>query len=177
MFSVTEKIRQFACRHYIVVSLPYREARQLFEAKTYSAATNEGQQREGVPFHVKSIRNDIKNGKFTPVTITVAIAVPNNPEIKFDNEFTLNIAEGQKLPLLDGGHRFAALEELRLDASLQESVDSYDITAIVVLDGSPKLDFVNLQKGRPVDKAHLHSLSVQEKLVKHRDRDAIAFAY
>jgi hypothetical protein len=169
-------------REYIVVTVPYREARALFKSEPYSAATGKGEQRGILPGHVRKIRKAMEAGDFTPASVTVGLRPHHRGTLTYQAEDGVRVAvltleEGDTLPLTDGGHRFEALEQIRRAAeeALQagaegeareqarrrlERVDAQPITVMLLLDGDPQNDFINLQKGKAVDAAHMFSLKV-----------------
>jgi hypothetical protein len=133
--------------------------------------------------HVKVIRKEIEDGNFTPTSVSVGVrefkqeGTPH-PEIHQElGRVAVTVPDGATLPLLDGGHRFQALELLYQQEAYRENIGKSDIVAILLLDGNTKKDFLNLQKGRPVDKSHIHSLSVKAKLLAAKDANVLTFAY
>lgn len=188
MFTINSKVEQFGIgdkkRKYVVITTDFENAKKLFSAERYRCDTGTGEQRELVMSHVKAIRKEIEDGNFTPTSVTAGFRKPEQgspgPSIveKYGKDnVEILIVDGQTLPLLDGGHRFHALELLYAYPAYKEDIGKSAITALVMLDGSTKKDFLNLQKGRPVDKSHIHSLSIQEKLLKGKDVEAMTVAY
>jgi hypothetical protein len=181
MKTISGKVEEFGLqgkkRKYLVVSLPFKEAKDIFSAERYRAGTGAGEQRELVMTHVKSIRKEIEDGNFTPTSVSVGVR--ENVEVvnKENGQAEVTICDGVTLPLLDGGHRFAALDLLYTKDEHKEDIGNSTVTALVMLDGNTKKDFLNLQKGRPVDKSHIHSLSIEEKLVSSKDVEVLTLAY
>jgi hypothetical protein len=56
------------------------------------------------------------------------------------------------------------VEEFEKDKKLYEMVMGLPIELIIFLDGSPRRDFINLQKGRTVDSSHMQSIRIVEGL-------------
>jgi hypothetical protein len=168
-------------REFAIVTMPFSTAKELFSAERYRADTGNGEQRDLVMSHVKVIRKEIEDGNYTPTTVTVGVRQQGSPatEIEKNSDGTINVllSGGKKLPLLDGGHRFEAFCNLWEQEAFKEEIGNSDVTAVILLDGNTKKDFLNLQKGRPVDKSHLHSLSVQEKLLAAKDANILTLAY
>jgi hypothetical protein len=169
-------------REYIVVTEPYGRARTLFKSDPYSAATGKGEQRAVVESHARKLRREMEAGKFTVSTYTVGLRPWHAKALTYQGEgasrhAVLVVEEQDSLPMLDGGHRFDAIRQIREEAekSLKkaaegeekekarrrlERVDALPITTTVLLDGDPQTDFLNLQKGKAVDAAHMFSLKV-----------------
>lgn len=183
MFTVNGKVEEFGInerkRRYLVVTVDFNTAKQIFSADRYRAETGVGEQRELVTSHVKTLRKEIEDGNFTPTSISIGLrSQQEGVTLVEENGFaTLTLADGATLPLLDGGHRHSALEFLFEQEAYKEEIGKSSVTALVLLDGNTKKDFLNLQKGRPVDKSHIHSLSVQEKLLKQQDAEMLTIAY
>ncbi len=186
MFTINSKVEQFGIgdkkRKYVVITTDFENAKKLFSAERYRCDSGAGEQRELVMAHVKTIRKEIEDGNFTPTSVTVGLRKNEQGSSGLslsekDGSLELSVAPGVTLPLLDGGHRFSAMELLYENALYKDDIGKSAITALVMLDGSTKKDFLNLQKGRPVDKSHIHSLSIQEKLLKGKDVAAVTLAY
>jgi hypothetical protein len=148
-------------RKYMVVTLPFKQAREILKARYFSVDSGEGEQRGAVASHVSNIRKDMENDKFSPTPAAAGLtdASLQGMQLK-DNIATVVVTE--PLPLLDGGQRFGALEAL-LEKDKQEVLD-LPITFSLYLDTRNKENFLNAQKGRPVDKAHMLSLQVGASL-------------
>lgn len=185
MFTINSKVEQFGIgdkkRKYVVITTDFENAKKLFSAERYRCDTGAGEQRELVMAHVKTIRKEIEDGNFTPTSVTAGLKSEQGRVVPGENgipeTFQLDVPDNATLSLLDGGHRFHALELLYAYPAYKEDIGKSAITALVMLDGSTKKDFLNLQKGRPVDKSHIHSLSIQEKLLKGKDVEAMTVAY
>lgn len=185
MFTVKNKIEKFglanAERKYLVVTVDFNTARKIFSPDRYRAETGSGEQRELVTTHVKTLRREMEEGNYTPTPVSVGLRSEQEGVtlVQEDNgdAATLTLQDGSTLPLLDGGHRFSAMEWLWGQDAFKEAIGNSSVTALVLLDGNTKKDFLNLQKGRPVDKSHIHSLSIQEKLINKKDVDVLTLAY
>lgn len=183
MMEVVREINKFGVnqpkREYIVVTLPFSEARKYFSTEIYQADTGFGEQRELIESHVKSIKQEIIDDNFTPTSVTVGLRDLQclSYEPQEQNIVSLKLSEDTTLPLLDGGHRFFALEVLYKDEKYRKDIGDSAITALIMLNGNTKKDFLNLQKGRPVDKSHIYSLSIQENLVKSEESATLTLAY
>ncbi|MFQ3675272.1 MAG: DNA sulfur modification protein DndB [Endomicrobiia bacterium] len=146
-------------RKYTFCSLPYSLARRIFKCEIFRFSTGDGNQRRQHQEHVQLLRDEILNGNFTPVAISASIN--SNITYTVENDIvSIVIPDGCYISLLDGGHRFAALEAL-IDLMDEDSINqiaNFNIIAIIYLNGDLKKDFCNLQKGLRVDRTHLLSL-------------------
>ena len=169
-------------RHYIVVTTTYAEAKKYFSSEKYSIDTGTGEQRDLVLTHVKELRKELEAGNFTPTSISVGLRDSQRSALTYYPKDTkakvgLFIPLGETLPLLDGGHRMAALDLLSQLPTYKEDIENSSVTALIILDGNTKKDFLNLQRGKAVDRSHLHSLSVQANLIDKKNNDVILSSY
>lgn len=138
------------------------------------------------------LRREMESDNFTPTVVHMGLR-PHHNHTDFtqkDAVQTATLVIGQhKLPLTNGGHRLNALGQIRTkaeaavstaktDKEKQEAqkflalVDLQPITAMILLNGDPQDDFINPQKGKKVDSAHLFSMKVQ--WLKAGDKNAVA---
>lgn len=167
-------------RRYIVITTSYGEAKKYFSSEKYNLNTGDGEQRDLVQTHVRLLKKEIEQGNFTPTAISVGLRDSQRSALHFKENETkvgLLLPAGETLPLLDGGHRMAALGMLSEIDEYKEDVNNSSVTALIILDGNTKVDFLNLQRGRQVDRSHLHSLSVQANLIDKKNDDVIKLAY
>ena len=167
-------------REYIVVTLPFGQASNIFRPDIYNHKTNKGEQRTLVDRHVKSLQTAMETGHFTPTTVSVGLKKSHNGIVSYENDphtgarmATVEFNEDlQPLSLLDGGQRFGAITKMRKSATpeVQSKIDNLPVTATIYLDGSTKDDFINLNQGKPVDAAHLLSLRIKTKTVAPKDQ-------
>jgi hypothetical protein len=157
-------------RNYIVVTLPFKTAREVLKPNLYTADTGDGEQRQIFPSHVRSIRKDMADDKFTPMPVAAGLndklanALTQSVDGSIAN-LTIDDSTGS-LPLIDGGHRFNALEKL-VEQGVEDALN-VPITTIIFLDNRNKENFLNAQKGRTVDKAHMLSLQVGAELTNSK---------
>lgn len=184
MFYVTRDVKSFGLgenkRKYIVVTDKFSVVKKFFAADKYNALTGEGEQRELVMPHVKKLLKEIEGGTFTPTAVSVGLKPDQIAKLVWEQDnkkVSLKLLDGEVSPLTDGQHRFKAMHLLSEMDNYRDDINNCDITALVMLDGSTKKDFLNLQLGRQVDTSHLHSMSIQEKMTKHKDSKAIELAY
>ena len=145
-------------RRYAVVTLPFKEASEIFKPNVYLADTGEGEQRQQCVGHINRIAKDIKADKFTPTAVAVGMSDKTTYSLEQKGEViyvTIQL-NNTTLPLLDGHQRFASIQKL-IDAGVK-AAENFPITALIHLDNRNKENFLNAQKGRPVDKAHMFSL-------------------
>jgi hypothetical protein len=170
-------------RKYGVVTLPFSEAGELFTAQTYSAMSGRGNQRDIIPAHANRLRREMGDGKFTPTPASANCTEKHCEKlvVKPNGTFELTVSADNPLLLSDAGHRFHAVRTIIADyreklkkaegedkESLQKLLDqalAMPVTVTVYFDGNPKVDFINLQQGRPVDAAHLMSMRIQQQLL------------
>lgn len=166
-----------------VQNLPYSEAAELMMAVRYNGQTGKGSQRELVDGHVRKLKKEIEQGRFTPTPVSASCTKKQIDSLVLnpDGTFSLQVDSENPLHQSDGGHRFEAIGRVIKDLRKQlESADNSDqanlsrwlnqaqslpVTVTLYFDGEPAEDFVRLQLGRPVDASHLLSLSVQQKLL------------
>lgn len=171
-------------REYMVVTLPFGVARQIFKADIFKADSGNGEQRGEIEAWTKRLEKEMRSGNYTPTSISVGTRRPHRQAIvrgtqQVDEntsvstvELTIDLDKTQPLPLLNGFQRFCALNRIRkaADEEGQKAVDAQPITAMVYLDGASKADFINLNIGKPVNPALLLSLRVHQKSLSDRDQ-------
>jgi len=179
-------------REYIVVMNSYAEARKLYKVKHFDVRTGYGEQRREVKSYVKELAKEFRTGTFTPTPIHVGVRDCHVKKLRYEEEngqrfAILTLDDRDHLPLLNGGQRFAALEKIRAEAGKQRDeapekekakandylalVDSQPIIAVVLLNGNCKTDFINLQRGKPLDASHLQSLQFGDKVASKKGSD------
>jgi hypothetical protein len=180
MLTLQEKVSRcgFDGREWISVNVPFAQAREVFKPEQFSADSGVGEQRGLVEGNVKVIRLAVENKDFTPCAVGVGLR-PEHQQFVLRSadgkQITLNLPQGTTLPVLDGGHRLEVFERLLSEG--KQEVLGWDVPVLVHLNGDPKRDFLNLQKGRPVDKAHMQSLQVQTNLLPEKYAASISLAY
>ena len=173
-------------RRLAEISLPFKEARELFVPAPYDALKNEGEQRDVKMSHVRKLKRAMEAGEFTPTPGAVGLREQHVKAVKYQTlrnkttVFDLEVDSKQPLPLTDGGHRMESLNQLLLEANelLAQSKDKQEklnyearvneILALpfcctLYLDGDTRQDFINLQSGRSLDSSHLFSLQMEQK--------------
>jgi hypothetical protein len=165
-------------RRFLSVVVPYRTARDVFVADLYDAKKGSGEQRREIDSHVRAIRRDMlaPGGEYTPTAVAAGLRGRHLDGLVVEGGVgRLDVSPETPLPLTDGQQRFAALRQIveaaekAGDADLLEAALSAPIEVTVHVDGDTQRDFLNLQKGRPVDGAHMLSLKVQQRLVPQKD--------
>jgi hypothetical protein len=158
-------------RSYTLITVPFSEARKFFKPNRYQVLTGDGEQREIYQRHASSLKKAMLEGNFTPSTATVGLTETQRERLDFEDTeevfgeenlryVSLELEEDETLPLLDAGHRMEALESIFKEGEPRALIQP--ISALVLLDGNKKLDFINLQAGKAVDASHMLSLKVQE---------------
>lgn len=179
-------------RLYADIVLPYKEFKQCIMPVVYNAQSGKGEQRNIFPAHARSISEDMLSGLYTPTQFHAGLNLDHYVHLHLNEQtrqFTLDVDPQNPLTETDGHHRdesiylikkmadkaLAAIakapneeEKAKWERILRE-IDILPISVNLALDGTPAVDFVNLQKGRPVDQAHILSLSIQQKLLNDPD--------
>jgi DNA-sulfur modification-associated len=147
-------------RKYIVTNTNYGTYFKYFQAYRYNVENQQGEQRENKSIKVKKLKDAIINGTYTPTSVSASIL--ENTAIAIDgNKATIQLDENNKLAIVDGDHRFAALSQIRQDDNLRRKVDNLPITAVIYLEPERrKEDFVNLNIGFAVNRNHLLNLQM-----------------
>lgn len=176
-------------RQYLECTIPFGRATEFFQARRFNALTGEGEQRENYEAHVKSLRKEITSGHYSPAAFYATISESQRDEILEIDESddrvtaTLRLSPESPLALVDGDHRFSVLRGLLAKYEEEENEENIEqinklpITLLIYLDGNAKEDFVNLQKGRVVDAAHMLSLKVNQKLLPAKQQDFVKLAF
>lgn len=186
-------------REYATVETTFGEARLIFKSDPYMALTGKGEQRGIMPTHARKIRKEIEKGNFTPTPVHVGVRPRHSRCLTYKTTgkvrtVTLVLEQGDNLPLINGGHRFESLRMIRKDAEMAldgaksekkkveaqaeiDLIDSQPITAMLLLNGNTQDDFVNLQKGKAVDAAHMLSLKIARKMTSEKDQNALELAF
>lgn len=155
-------------RRYMVVTLPYEQARKAFKAEVYSVKDGRGEQRDNKRPHVKYLQKEIAEDRFTPTVVHVSLrdkhrSLLTTQEVDGVVMGTIDLGEDRTLPLTNGSHRNSAIANLIHDGV--EAANQLPVTALILIDGDPKVDFLNLQKSKSVDAAHMLSLKIQTRTV------------
>jgi hypothetical protein len=184
-------IYDFQGRRFLSVVLPFETAIGILKWTPYSAKTGKGEQREIVQSHARELKRAMARGEYTPVPLHAGLRPEHRAWLREEGGAgTVTVPEKQRLPLVDGGHRLYAMDMLRDDAreavenattdperraarAEVDRINALPVPLTLLLDGDLRDDFVNLQKGKPVDRSHLLSLTVQKQDV---DKD-LALAY
>jgi len=170
-------------RRFAQVVTTYAIAKELYQARRYNALTGKGEQRQNMEPHARKLAVAMWDGVYTPTPISVGLSKKHRESLVFSKDnrsFTLEVNSEDPLPLTDGDHRLAGIHKLykeakenlkrsktdedkkKYDAAVK-AIESLPISATLHIDGDTQWDFVNLQQGRPVDRAHMLSLNIQQK--------------
>jgi hypothetical protein len=152
-------------RNYVVFTVPYATARVILKVHVFKGQ-GDGEQRSQVPGHIKKLRQAIESNNYTPTAFNASTDKHHEIQItekhgKAHVEFETD--ETKPLRLVDGQQRMAALEQLYGCEDMRDSVSQLPITVFTYLDGNPKADFIKLQLGKAVDRAHMLTLQIQQK--------------
>jgi hypothetical protein len=181
-WTLFDKERQYGT----VQNLPYWQACEFIMAVRFNGQTGKGQQREIVERHVRRLKAEMEKGTYTPVNVSAACSKNHREALVLNEDGTFVLPVNSDDPLLhtDGGHRFDALRQivkgLGEKANKAEGKDKEEqlrwleqarnvpVTVTVYFDGEPAQDFVRLQHGRPVDRAHIFSMEARQNLLDAR---------
>lgn len=157
-------------KKYLTAEIKYGSARTLLRADVYNVENSLGEQRPKDQTQVRKLRNAIENGNYTPASF--AASVKDNHEVRFEkNQAVIEVDEQEPLALINGFQRFSALESLRDKGGVtQKLIDNLPITCIVHLNAaSRKIDFLNSNKNKPINKTHMLNLMVDSKAIEKGD--------
>ena len=163
-------------RQYLQTVLPYGVARRVLRSESYDHHTGHGEQRAEVPTHVSDLAEAIRDGTFTPTSLAAGLRPAHRVNLSQNgDDVSLEVFLDQPLPLTDGQQRMAALRKLRevaerqRDARMVERIDDLPLPIVIHLTGDTQRDFINLQLGRSVDPALLHSLRIRQGMFVDND--------
>lgn len=152
-------------RHFMFVQVPFSFLLNFVDVSIYNDTTGKGVQREEITGHVNSLEKDIRNGDYTPTPFAAharPVHMVKNRTENPDGTTTVIVASNAKLTSSDGGQRGRALRRLLLkagDAAQKERIENLPIGLTVYLEPDRHVqDFINMQKGKNMDRAHLKSL-------------------
>ncbi len=154
-------------RKYTIGAIRFAKMKEVVAPKAFDPRTGEGEQRFVIQSHANFIRDEMKEGRYAPTPFTFGTRASHRNNIVFDNgNVSLEVDSEDKLALLDGGNRSAALDMLRAEGgATAKIIDDLFIPYILYLDGDPRKDFVALQAGKPVDKNHVLSVRIASGLL------------
>lgn len=148
--------------------IPYGVFRKYVYADVYNIENDSGEQRVAGERHLGRIRSAIENGNYTPQVFNLSIMDISKANIDSGGQVDFPLSETNKLPIIDGGTRFRALEKIRSSKeSYKEPIDRLPIPLIVYFQPEKrKRDFINLNNGTKVNKSHLQSLEISSGNIK-----------
>lgn len=151
-------------RRYAFFVISYSDFREFFEVKAYSDAKGQGFQREADKSWTPRLAREMRAGNFSPTAFYAGIYPVNKKQVvirtdKETGEEVVDLFWDAKHPfsVTDGGHRRASLDRIIADAKLPESqralANNQQIPIMMMLDEHHvETDFLNYQKGKPVNK-------------------------
>lgn len=154
-------------RKYMQLTMPYEEFAQFFKPDLYNHKDGKGEQRAIVNSHRNKLEKAIIEGVYTPTTLSASLRERHRKNLLIENDAcTLTVSSEDPLPLTDGGHRCAAIADIIKDnEELAEQAKQLPISFLLLLDGAPQCDFINLQAGRTIDASHMFSLKLKAKML------------
>jgi hypothetical protein len=160
-------------RRWIMLTIPFGEVNVWFYKEAYDHTTGKGFQRQQMEAHSRSLSRAMSDGEYTPVAWCGGLTPAHEKTLTIqDGMAYIKVKSNQLLPMLDGGHRWEGLKK-QLQAA-QESGDqalatrilNQDITIQIFLESAHvQRDFMNLQKGRAMDRNQLRSMEIKNQLV------------
>lgn len=168
-------------RRFCPMVLPFGLFRAITRVYTLDDKTGRGEQRSQSLQHVKKLRAAHGDGTYTVSSLTVGLYDRHRAHLAVNgDQMELEVDTSKRdglLPILDGGHRNASLELLREEAAalvrgaktdeerqeaaaLVDRVDAEPVPFLLLLDGCAKWDFLALQLGRTVDRAHREAVGL-----------------
>jgi hypothetical protein len=160
-------------RRWILLTLPFSEARHWFEVKRYNYLNNTGEQRDAIAAWVSTLRREMLADNFTPAGWSAGIRPSHAKSLVIDEKTkmaTVTVSQNSKFAHIDGGHRGAAMlkileaAEKAKDQATIDFINSCEVTIQIYLDPNRlKKDFTNLQEGRPVSKAQRRIMKIKNK--------------
>lgn len=189
-YTLSGKVSNFALKgqsnhRYIAVTIPFGEARDIFAPDFFNVKNGKGEQRQATQSHVNKLRRAMETDEFTPCCVHAGMKKHHQAAVQYDEATgvaSISVASNDKLPFINGNHRASALENIRkaaLDANDLEqlaSVDALPVTAMVLIDGNPQKDFLNLQIGKAVDGSHMLCLRTQTKSLPDKHQSLVKLA-
>jgi hypothetical protein len=151
-------------RQYVDLTLSFGEYRKFFKPFHFNALKGEGEQRNLDPRHARKLAAEMLTGRYTPASAGACLRTRQRKDLLTvkGETATLTLREDDPVPETDGQHRAEAEAYLLTShPELEAEINALPVDVKVMLDGSPKADFLRLQMGKPVDKAHLFSLRVK----------------
>lgn len=165
-------------RRWTVLNLTFGQLRQWFFITPYDHNTGRGFQRTQTEAHKKALHRAMCNDEYTPAVFSGGLMRSHENSLKIEKTesgtevVTITVPENAKLPALDGGHRWGSMEmEWSLafaakDEARMKLIEDEKVTIQVYLDSKHlQTDFINLQKGRAMDRNQMKSMQIQNNLV------------
>ncbi len=148
-------------RKYININVNFGLLRQFFEPVPYDVFTGQGEQRIATKKRTNKLRKAFSDSEYTPTVFNACVTSLDQVEVD-GREVTITLDDTEKLPLLDGNGRLAALLEIGGDkAETARTVDNQPIPLMIYLEPDKrKDDFINLNVGVNVHKSHLLSMQL-----------------
>jgi hypothetical protein len=154
-------------RRFLVATVPFSVARKVLRACPFSAVTGQGEQRRVQDAHARRLREEMDAGNYTPTPVAAGLRPAHRQLVEeHAGAVRLPVRATDPLPLTDGFQRLSAMEDLLRraegDDARVRAVLALPVTLVVYLDGDTQQDFINLNRGKPVDPSHLFSLELSK---------------
>lgn len=156
-------------RKFCNLTLNYGLIRQHFKPEQYDIHSGKGEQRGAIKRRVMKLKKELINHNFTPDTIH-ACAMDEHFKDNGDGTATITFTDNP-LATINGFQRCAALEKIRQEGNqaLQRLVDNLPWPVVVSLNPEKrKTDFLNLNNGFSVSRAHMLQLAMDTNTVDQK---------
>lgn len=185
--------------------MPFSEICDLMMVRPFDAGKLTGEQRVQSVAHCRKLLESFTSGQHTPTPMTASVPLEIQPRVRKTQQpdgswhFSLELEKGERLAHTDGGHRRRTLEDylaylegviekeqgrptpdqevITRAEVLMEDIAALQFPVLIYLDGNPQEHFLDLQRGKSVDRT---TLLVMETASDHFDdpayKTAIAIA-
>lgn len=156
-------------RKFCNLTLNYGLIRQHFKPEQYDIRSGKGEQRGAIKRRVMKLKKELINHNFTPDTIH-ACAMDEHFNDNGDGTVTITFTNNP-LATINGFQRCSALEKIRQEGgqALQRLIDNLPWPVVISLNPEKrKTDFLNLNNGFAVSRAHMLQLSIDTNTVDHK---------
>jgi hypothetical protein len=146
-------------RQWVLITLPFREAMELFEAREYDMDKRAGEQRPSIDSWINKLRREMEVEAFAPAIWSACLRDSQRRRmvVNPDGTVTLTVTSQSPFALIDGNHRkkammkLFALAEKKQDQETMDLVDACQISVQVYLEPERSLKtFQALQEGKKV---------------------------
>lgn len=146
-------------RQYTLWMTNYGTFREAAKVDIYNGNPESGEQRSQIESWTNTLLKAVEDDEYTPADISATVNDASCISIK-DKTVTIDV-KGKILSVTDGCQRIGALEKLRNKSANPRLVDQLPIEVKIMLDPENRTkDFINLNKGKPVNTTHIRRLLI-----------------